>query len=180
MSSSDKFPDWDSFRERPVPFEVRLQAPSSEIRATLEHYSALLNAEQQAREQRLDTEVKVLVQQANNVFHLAKKLARYEKLLAEASLTQVYEALRSEKDEMLDALYKIELNIEDPQGQPFDAVADRIEVQGWLHRPDLTTELVVEVYDPIVTYRGTLVQYGHVVMGAPSKMEAHSLNDYVE
>ena len=180
MSSLDKFPDWDSFRERPVPFEVRLQAPSSEIKATLEQQSVSLNAGQQKKEQESSILVNALVQQANYVFRLAKELARYERLLAEVSLTQVYEALRSKKDEMLDALYKIDLKIEDPLGQPYDAVKDYIVVQGWLHQPDFTTEMVVEVYDPIVIYRGTVVQEGHVVMGAPSKAKNYSINDIEE
>ncbi|HLZ57838.1 MAG TPA: hypothetical protein VKR06_12890 [Ktedonosporobacter sp.] len=181
MSSLDKFPDWEeSFRERPIPFEVRLQSPSSEIKATLERYSAALNAERQAKEQALNIEVMALVQQANYVFHLAKELGRCEKSLAEASLTRVYDALRIKKDEMLDALARVGVEIEDPLGQSFEAVADRIEVQGWLHPPDCTVEMVVEVYDPIVTYHGRLAQYGHVVMAAPPEATPDDLSNATE
>lgn len=175
MSSSDKFPDWEkSFSERWVPpFEVGLQAPSSEIKAALERYSASLNE----KEQEFDALVNALVQQANYVFHLAKELTRHEKLLSEASLIRVYETLRSKKDDMLEALQKMDLKIADPLGQPYDAVKDYIVVQGWLHQPDFPTEMVIEVYDPIVIYRGKVVQEGHVAMGAPPLAETHALHD---
>ena len=172
MLSSDKFPDWSLFKEREVPFEVELLSPASEVAALLQRYRTDVDAAEQNVEGVRNEGLAGLAQQAVFVIQLAAALDRYESDLKQASLTRVHRHLRVLKDQMLDALSSAGLEVVIPIGKPFDEVADSVHVEGWRHHEDFSSEVVAEVLEPIVKYRGALVRLGRVVMGAPPQNEA--------
>lgn len=167
MSSSDKFPDWSVFPEREVPFDVELLSPALEMAAVLQRYRSDLDAAQQKVETVHRNGLLQLAQQAVFVIQLAAALDRYRADLKQASLDKVHKHLRVLKDQMLDALKQAGLEIDIPTGKSFDEVADLVDVEGWRHHEDFSSEVVAEMLEPIVTHRGKLIRPGRVVMGAP-------------
>jgi molecular chaperone GrpE (heat shock protein) len=115
------------------------------------------------------------------VVQLAAALDIYESVLTQASLGKVHRHLRIIKDQMLSALEKAGLEVNIPVGKPFNEVANVVHVDGWRHHADFLSEVVAEVIEPIVTYRGRLVRMGRVVMGAPpDKVTEQIMTDKVE
>ena len=68
---------------------------------------------------------------------------------------------------MIDALKATGLEVVVPVVKPFDEVAEMVHVEGWRHHEEFSAEVVAEVQEPIVIFRGALVRPGRVVMGAP-------------
>lgn len=167
MSFSDKFPNWQLFKERAVPLEIELLAPAAEVAGLLQRQMSALKTAQQAEAEAHAAAVKTLVQQANLVYQLAETLKRNEAALKEAGQEKAYRALRIQKDQMIEGLQKAGLTVETPLGKPFDGVADLVIVQGWRHHADFSAEVVAEVREPIVYHNDMLVQQALVVMGAP-------------
>ena len=172
MSSLDKFPDWSVFSEREVPFDVELLSPAAEVVAVLQGSQAALDeARQEVKDVRREY-LEALAQQAVLVVQLAAVLDRYAPDYTQASLAKVHRSLRIVKDQMLDELGRAGLEIIIPIGKAFDEVAHSVNVDGWRHHEDFSSEVVAEVVEPIVTYRGDLVRPGRVVMGAPLEQNA--------
>jgi molecular chaperone GrpE (heat shock protein) len=181
MSSSDKFPDWSVFSERHVPFDVELLSPASEVTALLQRYWTDMNKMRQEIESLRSEGLNASAQQAVYVVQLAAALDIYESVLTQASLGKVHRHLRIIKDQMLSALEKAGLEVNIPVGKPFNEVANVVHVDGWRHHADFLSEVVAEVIEPIVTYRGRLVRMGRVVMGAPpDKVTEQIMTDKVE
>jgi hypothetical protein len=181
MSSSDKFPDWSVFSKRPVPFDVELLSPASEMAVLLQKYLTDMNNMQKEIESFHNEGVDAAAQQAVYATQLASALDMYESLITETPLKRVHRHLRIIKDQMLSALENTGFKIDNPIGKPFDDIADRVYVDGWRHQVDFTSEVVAEVIEPIVIYRGKLVRRGRVVMGAPQeKAEDLTMADNVE
>jgi len=167
MSSSDKFPDWSVFKKRAVPFEVELLSPASEVAALLQRYSTDLDKAHKEIAGVRREGLKTAAQQAVFVVQLSQALDLYESVLAQASLERVHRHIRIVKDQMLNALKEAGLEINVPLGKPFSEVADSVNVDGWRRSEDYASEVVAEVVEPIVTYKGILIRTGRVVMGAP-------------
>jgi molecular chaperone GrpE (heat shock protein) len=167
MSSSDKFPDWSAFSKREIPFEVELLSPASEAAALLQRSQAALDEAWQEVDHVRGEGLAALAQQAALVIQLAATLERYQPDFTQASLKKVYRSLQITKDQMLDELRRVGLEIIVPLGKTFDEVAQLVNVDGWRHQEHFTSEVVAEVIEPIVMYRNILVRPGRVVMGAP-------------
>ncbi len=168
MSSSNRFPHWDDFSEREVPLHsTELLSPASEVMSVLQHYHADLAQARQDIERTRNEYLAALAQQAIFVSQFETRLHDIEVILVQASLERVYRTLRIMKDQMRSALHDIGIDIENPLDKPYDQVKDWVEVEGWSHREELKAEVVVEVLKPIITYRGTLLRLGQVIMGAP-------------
>ena len=166
MSSSDKFPDWSIFSEREVPADIEWLSPISEVATLLQASHTALNTKQQALEDTRQEGLAALAQQAVFIFQLETRLNQYKSKFEEAALTKVYRSLRIIKDQMLDALRNVGLEIINPLGKSFDEVADLVTVVGWRHDASFTMESVVEVLEPIICKGNTVIRSGSVMMGA--------------
>ena len=167
MSSLAELPDWSAFGEREAPLDTELLSPAAELAAVLQVYRADLATVRAEVQQARLAGAAALAQQAVFVVQLAVALESYQAALAEASLSKVHRHLRIVKDQMLDALRGAGLEIVPLVGRSFDEIADLVDVQGWRHRPEFTSEVVAEELEPLVKYRGEVVRLGRVVMGAP-------------
>lgn len=167
MSFSGELFDWNIFSRREVPFDVELASPALEMFAALQKSHAALVEAQQVVEHVREEYLAVLAQQAVLVAQLSAALDRYAPEYSEASLAKIHRSLRIIKDQMLDELKKGGLEIVIPLGKSFDEVADVVSVDGWRHHENFSAEVVAEVVEPIVTYRGDVVRRGRVLMGAP-------------
>jgi hypothetical protein len=173
MSSSDKpqaqdpFPDWSAFSPREAPDEIESLSPAAEAAGLLQRYYADLAAARQQQQDVTNGVLRALAKQAMYVFQFGAALERYQTEFAQASLPRVHRHLRVLKDQMLDGLYASGLEIDVPLAQPFETVADVVNVDGWRHETQFTAEVVAEVSEPIVRAGGTLIRPGRVVMGAP-------------
>jgi len=168
MSSSDSFPDWNLFSKREAPSEIELLlSPASEAASLLQRYKADLDGAKRAAEEFRNEGVSSLAQLAVLVAQLETALRHYEKALAGASLGKVNHHLRVLKDMMLDSLRSSGLEVEVPLGRAFGEIADWINVAGWRHHEEFTSEVVAEVVEPIVRHCGSVVRLGRVIMGAP-------------
>jgi hypothetical protein len=174
MSSSDELFDWNVFSEREVPFEVELVSPASEAHAILQRSQTTLAEAQQAVEYVRSEYVAALVQQAVLVTQLAAALDRYSPEYHQASLAEVHQSLRIIKDQMLDELENAGLEVTVPLGKSFKEVSDVIRVDGWRHHINYSSEVVAEVFEPIISHRGKIVHLGRVLMGAPLAMETRT------
>lgn len=167
MSSLDKLPDWSAFSKREVPFDVELLSPASEAAALLQRSQVALDEAWKEVDNVRKEGLEALAQQAVLVVQLAAVLERYAPEYAQASMTKAYRSLRIIKDQMLDELQRAGLEIVVPHGKAFDEIAHLANIDGWRHHESFSAEVVAEVIEPIVTYRGELVRLGRVVMGAP-------------
>ncbi len=172
MSSLDKLPDWSVFSQREVSFDVDLLSPASEVASVLQKSRIALDEAWTEVDNVRREGLEALAQQAVLVVQLAAVLERYASEYAQASLTRVYRSLHIIKDQMLDELQRAGLEIIVPLGRPFDEIAHLANVDGWRHHESFSAEVVAEVVEPIVTYRGELVRLGRVVMGAPPDPDA--------
>ena len=171
MSSSAEFPDWSVFSEREAPFDSELLSPASEVAAVLQWSHAALDEAQQAVEDVRREGLMALAEQAVLVVQLAAALDRYAPDFTQASLTNVQRSLRIVKDQMLAAVNRAGLEIGVPLGKSFNEVADLVSVAGWRHHRNFSSEVVAEVLEPFVVYRGVPLRFGRVVMGAPPEEE---------
>lgn len=178
MSSSDKFPDWDMFDNRNVPENIALISPSSEIAADLQKFYKKFVSAQKTIDQVRKEGLELLVQQAIFVNSFAEALSRYESELKKISQpkTDIYKHLRVLKDQMLDTFTTAGFEIFSPIGHPFDEVADFVNVQHWRHHDDFASEVVAEVLEPIVKYKGEIVGLGRVIMGAPKNSDSGKIS----
>ena len=179
MSSSASFPDWSVFSERE---EVNLGAdaesgsPAAEMAALLRTYQH----DRRETEDRLEREqqwwLDALVQQAILVAQFEIVLGRYDAALAEqlqqlpvqaSSLRKAYRSFRILKDQMLAQLSTFDLKIEIPLGKTYSEVENVVAIEGWRHHQDYSQEMVVEVREPVVYFKGALVHQGKVIMGGP-------------
>lgn len=169
MSSSDKFPDWSVFKEREVPPTFgaeELLSPALAVSAALQRSSIELAETRKRVHHEHDASGEALAQQAVYVFRMASLLDRCAPNLTKTSLRQFYHPLRIVKDQMLEALRDVGIEIEDPHGKSFEEVDGRVDMQ-WRQDQDFSTEIVAEVQEPIVMYHGNLVRKGRVIMGGP-------------
>ena len=171
MSYSAEFPDWDVFSEREVPFDVELLSPASEMLSVLQRSHTALADARQAVEDVRGEYLSALALQAVLVVQLGAALDRYAPDYTQASLVKVHRALRIVKDKMLDELGRAGLEIVIPMGKPFDEVVHLVNVEGWRHHENFSSEVVAEVVEPIVTCGGVVLRLGRVVMGAPLEEE---------
>jgi hypothetical protein len=174
LDSSPDFPDWKAFRKREEVFlDTELLTPAAEMASIMGRYQAArLQAQQVAEEERQQL-LDLLARQAVLVTHFGFMLERYELAFSQqqplgvSTLSKAYRSLRIVKAQMLDALQSKGLEIEVPIGKSYDQVDEVVNIEGWRHHKDYTSELVVEVIEPIVRYKGGLIQRGRVLMGAP-------------
>lgn len=167
MSSSGRPPDWSVFKERSIPASPDIISPAMEVSALLQRYSA------DAKKARHDIDaarlegIEIAARQAVYVVQLAAALEAYEQAFKDASLQRAHRHLRIIKDQMLSALSGEGLEIVIPANKPFDDVAELVHVEGWRHSDMFTSEIVAEVLEPVIYYKGSLIRMGRVVMGAP-------------
>jgi molecular chaperone GrpE (heat shock protein) len=180
MSSLDKFPDWDAFSERPLPAPVELLSPASEAAAILQQANHRLEAAQREVAEVRRQGLSELAQQAVYVTQLAAALERYAPALDQAALGRIHRHLRVLKDQMLVAFTGAGMEIHNPLGEPFDAVVDRVHVEGWRHSPVFSAEVVAEVIEPVILHQGQVIRQGRVVMGAPEDQAEDQAGDLPE
>lgn len=169
MSSLGKFPNWNLFTERPVPGEIDLLSPTSEVAALLQDFRASLEAERKQADEIQQQSIAALAQQAVLAVSFALTLERHRQKLEESSLLKVYRSLTIVKDQQLAAFQKAGLEILIPQGKRFDEIANYVDVIAWRHHEDFSEEIIAEVLEPAVFYQGRLVHTGIVIMGAPEE-----------
>jgi len=189
MSSSASFPDWSVFSKRE---EINLGAdaepgsPAAEMAALLRTYQH----DRRETEDRLEREqqwwLDALMQQAILVAQFALVLSRHDAALLEqsrqmpeqaASLRKVYRSFRILKDQMLTQLAAVGMRIDIPLGKTYSEVEDVVAIEGWRHHQDYRQEIVVEVREPVVYFKGALVHQGKVIMGGPLQEDDASLAD---
>jgi molecular chaperone GrpE (heat shock protein) len=136
-------------------------------------------AAQQERGQLLEA----LAQQAVFIAQFAMVLDRYEAAFtqlqaqgSQPSPARAHRSLRILKDKMLSALSSHEIDIDIPLGKPYDEVAEVVTIEGWRHSDDYPSEVVVEVMEPIVRHKGTLLHSGRVIMGAPMASNTETIS----
>jgi hypothetical protein len=166
MSSSGKFPDWSVFKERSTP-DVDILSPAMEMSTMLQRYAADVKKAREDIDAARYEGIGIAARQAVYVVQLAAALEAYEPALKDASLQRVHRHLRIIKDQMLSALSGEGLEIVIPINKPFDDVAELVHVEGWSHSDKFTSEVVAEVLEPVIYYKGSLISMGRVVMGAP-------------
>lgn len=187
MSSSVSFPDWNVFSERE---EVDLGAHTESASPAAE-MAALLRTYQQDRreiEGRLAREqqwwLDALVQQAILAAQFEIVLSRYDAALREpieqlpeqaSALRKAYRSFRILKDQMIAQLTALDLNIDIPLGKTYHEVESAVVIEGWRHHQEYSQEMVVEVREPVVYFKGELVHQGKVIMGGPLQEDDASL-----
>lgn len=169
MPSSDKFPDWSVFKERKLPETLNLEiiSPEIEMSILLRQYSNDAKKAREGVKESYYEGVNIAAKQAVYIVQLGAALEDYEPVLKGASLQNIHRHLRIIKDQMLSALLQEGLEIIIPINKPFDEIADLVNVESWLHDEKFTSEMVAEVLEPIIYHKGSLIQMGRVVMGAP-------------
>ncbi|MFF3573719.1 hypothetical protein ACFYXQ_38775 [Nocardia jiangxiensis] len=168
-SSADaKGPSWSAFRPRPVHKPVELHSPASELGAALQRCRRDLNAERAASAEAAATARAEAAEQAALVFRLSTVLRENDQAMLDAGLKRTGRILRVVCDQMLSALDRAGLTVQDPAGQPYRDVADAVEVAGWRHASDFHDEVVAETIEPIIRHGDEVVRLGRVVMGAPA------------
>lgn len=167
MSSSDEPLGWTAFAPRPVAAERDLISPAAEVSALLQRYRTDVDAARSATDDARRAGRKALAEQAVLAVQVESALATYETKLNDASLGKVHQHLRILKDRMLEAARAGGLEVVRLAGRPWDEVAAMVEVDGWLHRAELDSEVVIEELEPVILSDGELVRGGRVVMGAP-------------
>jgi len=146
-----------------VAVEGELTSPVGEVVTVLQQYRVDVDAARSAVEDAKRKGRAALAGQAVLAAKLEAALALYEPVMAAAALGKAHRHLRILKDQMLAAMEAEGLEVVHLLGRPYDEVADIAEVDGWLHRPELSTEVVIEELEPAVC----LIRPGRVVMGAP-------------
>ncbi|MCD6486969.1 MAG: nucleotide exchange factor GrpE [Syntrophobacterales bacterium] len=169
MSSSDKFPDWDVFTERPVPEDFELLSPASEVASDLQKIYQKMNDVKSETDKVRREGIEPLVQQAIFVYKFEVALEMYEAELQKISQpkSDVYRHLRVLKDQMIEALASSDVELISPVGEPFENVVDYVDMVHWRYHEDYTSEIVVEVLEPIIKFRGDVVKLARLVIGAP-------------
>jgi len=179
MSSSASFPDWSIFSGRE---EVNLGAdaepgaPAAEMAALLRTYQKARRDTESLLAQEQQRWQDALVQQAILVAQFEIVLGRYDAALAEQlqqlpgqapTLQKAYRSFRILKDQMIEQLGTCEMKVEFPLGKMYSEVENVVVVEGWKHHQDYIQEIVVEVREPVVYFRGKLIHQGKVIMGGP-------------
>lgn len=179
MSYSDELLGWSQFAAREAPALDELRSPAAEIAALLQRYRADVDSAQRATDEAKRAGLEALAEQSVFIAQLAAALDRYEADLAQAGLSRAHRHLRVLKDQMLSAVRRHGLEVVMPLGQPYEAVADRVEVDGWRHDTRFAAEVVAEVVEPIVLQAGKVLRQGRVVMGAPPAQDDQPENEFV-
>lgn len=169
MSPSDEGLGWHLFDEREAGRTVELRSPAAELATVLQQHRADLDAARAEVAAAQRAGIGALARQAVLAVQLEAALAHYEPDLQAASLGKAVRHLLVLKDQMLDELAGAGVELVRLAGRPYDEIAGLVEVEGWLHRDDLESEVVVEELAPAVRREGELVLLGRVVMGAPRR-----------
>jgi hypothetical protein len=186
MSSSVKFPDWNIFSEREevnLGLDVEPGSPAGEMAALLRTYKAERRQIEEllAREHRVWLDA--LIRQAILVAQLDIVLGRYDEAISQfieqpqgqlSLLQKSYRSFRILKEQMIAELGKFDLQIEIPLGKTYRDVENVVVVEGWRHHQDYFQEIVVEVREPVVYFKGMPVHQGKVIMGGPLQAEGES------
>lgn len=169
-SSADPTPlDWTVFRLRPVGAPVELHSPASELGAALQRSRRDLVAERAAAVEAAVSARADAAEQAALVFRLSAVLDEHDPAMVDAGLNRTSRTLRVVRDQMLAALDRTGLTVQDPAGQPYHDVADAVEVVAWRHAPEFHDEVVAETVEPIVRHGAEVVRLGRVIVGAPPR-----------
>jgi molecular chaperone GrpE (heat shock protein) len=137
--------------------------------AALQRCHRDLTAERAASTEAAATAQAEAAEQAALVFRLSVVLQEHDQAMVDAGLKRTNQTLRVVCGQMLSALDGTGLTVVDPVGQPFDDVAEAVEVVGWRHGPEFHDEVVAETVEPIVRHGAEVVRLGRVVMGAPAQ-----------
>lgn len=173
MSSSDEALSWADFAERPVTSRpVGLVSPAKELLGVLQQYRDDVNAAEERMRDAVGEVRQVAVEQANFVAQLAQVVEQAAEPLAAGGNRRLHSRLRVLKDQMLEALAEGGITVVDPLGEPFDKVADMVDVLGWRHGPEFESEVVARTDEAVVLFQGAVIRPGRVVMGAPPQPTA--------
>ena len=168
MVNDRRYPAWDEFAEREVPpMSIAFMSPGTEIMSLLQNAASDLKQLQAEKEQREHELLAALAEQAVSVFQLETRLLSEDARLTEGPARKFYRAVNLIKETMSSKINAQGMVAENPLGQPYESVQDRVQVQGWVQRAELTEAQVIEVQEPIITYRGFLIRPGRVTMGEP-------------
>ncbi|WP_066947827.1 hypothetical protein [Streptomyces lushanensis] len=166
--------DWDDFEERPVPEgpagpeRPDPVSPGREMAALLQRYWSDLQDESNRVRKETEAARKVLSELAVHVARLDGLLREAAGPLEEAGAKSLGRRLRVAGKQVLEPLRAMDITTQDPTGEPYESVADVVDITGWRYGPEFTAEVVAETVEPIVLDRGTVVRLGQVIMGAPS------------
>ena len=171
MSFSDNLLNWDQFKKRPEIEGVEILSPAAEVAAYLQQFYAKINSLTEKFEDVHNVAISGLAEQAVLVFQFQTILERYEEQLRHISQSggDVFRTLRVLKDQMLGTLRDSGIEIDVPLGRSFQEVAEIADKVHWRHGEEFTSEIVVEVIEPVIKLHNRVVRPAHLVMGAPLK-----------
>lgn len=165
---------WDEFEPRPVPEGAEEPqapdpvSPGREMAALLQRYWTDLQDERNTSRKETAAARKVLVELAVHVARLDALLGQAAAPLEAAGAKSLGRRLQVARKQVLEPLHAMDITTKDPIGDPYESVADVVDIAGWRYGPEFTAEVVAETVEPIVFDRGTVVRLGQVIMGAPS------------
>ncbi|QFR01157.1 hypothetical protein F9278_38830 [Streptomyces phaeolivaceus] len=173
---------WDEFDTRQVPdgaeeAEAAAEAadrlsPGRETAVLLQRYWSDLQDEGNRVQKETAAARQALIELAVHVARLEALLGEAAGPLDGAGDRSLGRRLRVAGKQVLEPLHAMGITTRDPVGEPYDAVADVVDIAGWRYGPEFTAEVVAETVEPIVLDRGTVVRLGQVIMGAPSSAGA--------
>ncbi|RMG22389.1 MAG: nucleotide exchange factor GrpE [Methanobacteriota archaeon] len=171
MSFSDNLLNWNQFKKRPEIEGVEILSPAAEVAAYLQQFYAEINSLAEQLEDAHNEVISRLAEQAVLVFHFQAVLERYEEQLRHISQPggDIFRTLRVLKDQMMATLKDSGIEIVVPLGRSFQEVAEMADKVHWRHGEEYTSEIVVEVIEPIIKLNNRVVRPAHLVMGAPLK-----------
>ncbi|MFI0735053.1 hypothetical protein ACH4S9_39645 [Streptomyces sp. NPDC021225] len=165
--------DWDEFEERPVPEglggpeQPDLVSPGRAMAALLQRYWSDLQNESNRAHKETAAARQVLIELAVHVARLDGLLREAAGPLEAAGAESLGRRLHVARKQVLEPLHALDITTQDPNGKPYESVADVVDIAGWRYGPEFTAEVVAETVEPIVLDCGTVVRLGQVIMGAP-------------
>lgn len=171
---------WDVFKRKPAPDAMEPESPpAAELARVLQWHRSELAAERGRAHADADAARAVAADLGVLIARLDAAVSRHDDALRDAGLGRVHRELRILKDQMVEALRLGGITIEDPTGQQFENVADRVDVIGWRHGTEYPAEVVAETTEAIVWYGKAVIRPGQVVMGAPpTEGDGHGNNQH--
>ncbi|MDT0447080.1 hypothetical protein [Streptomyces johnsoniae] len=165
--------DWDDFAERPAPREAAGRdggdlPPDRELAAVLQRFWSDVAEERNKAHAEAAGTREAAVELAIHVARLESLLAEAVEPLEAAGKRNLGRRLAVVCKQMQTQLAQIGVEATDPTGEPFDAVADEVDVLRWRHGAQYPAEVVAETLEPVVRDRGVVVRLAQVVMGAPA------------
>ncbi|MBZ3904798.1 hypothetical protein [Streptomyces griseiscabiei] len=171
---------WDEFEPRPVPEGAEAADPVSpgrEMAVLLQRYWSDLQDEGNRVRKETAAARQVLIELAVHVARLEQLARAAAGPLEAAGDRSLGRRLAVAGKQVREPLHTAGITTRDPVGEPYESVADVVDIAGWRYGPEFTAEVVAETVEPIVLDRGTVVRLGQVIMGAPSGAPADEAGD---